>query len=226
MTFIEIEDLDLMNLKFRWDLGDKFAFIEAITYCAAQDREYPKWVRAQIDDAMTTIFNSVFPNIDFKKEQASFTYSDAIIGDGQNFEKIAKDRFNKAASKAIKILCLKSDNTNIVSVRNRAVRNISLAELVAEYVEFQPKPDPTYKGATTVIRELAQAFDLSPKEWKERRDNAAAFTINGHMLPISYVPPECRGASIDVIRKAWEEHKDTLLDLKIKDFEERNGITL
>ena len=71
MTFIKIKDLDLALLKGRWDEGDKFAFIEAIAYCAARGREYPDWVRAQIDIPYRKLCNmcghGVFRQLETKK---------------------------------------------------------------------------------------------------------------------------------------------------------------
>ena len=50
MTFITIKDFDIVELEIRWRDGDKFAFIEAIAYCAARNRPYPDWVGVQFRD--------------------------------------------------------------------------------------------------------------------------------------------------------------------------------
>lgn len=54
------DDLIFAACEFRWSKGDKFALIEAIAICAANDLQYPKWVRSQINLAMTGIFEAVF----------------------------------------------------------------------------------------------------------------------------------------------------------------------
>ena len=69
------DDLILSACEFRWSKGDKFALIEAIAICAANDLQCPKWVRSQIDVAMTGIFEAVYPDQDLKDRRSGLGIS-------------------------------------------------------------------------------------------------------------------------------------------------------
>ena len=161
MTFIKIKDFDLVFLKGRWDEGDKFAFIEAIAYCAARGREYPDWVRAQIDIAMTSVFETTFPEINLKDTfpQAAYRL------DPTTADKERKKKFEKASAEAVKALCLRLDRDYALATRKREIRDINLAGLVADYADICLKPEPKFKNVTIVKKDLVTALNLSPKEW-------------------------------------------------------------
>ena len=222
MTFIEIEDLDLVELKIRWEVGDKFALIETIAFCAAQDREYPKWVRSQIDDAMTTIFQAVFPKIDFKIMTPALART-PDPDEPKEAEQIK--RFEAAAAEAAKMLCLKIDRDNPLATRKRAIRDFILAEMVAEYSNFQLVPMPKFSGVTKVMKDLVAALHLSQNDWAElvREDGVLPHLVNGKELRVRDIPSECRMATVDVIRNAWEKSKEALLALRVDEHEERFG---
>ena len=68
-TFIDLgEPLPLVGCSLRWLQGDKFALIEAIAICAARSLPYPEWVRAEIDKAMTSVFEAAFPGVDLTQD--------------------------------------------------------------------------------------------------------------------------------------------------------------
>ena len=212
MTFIKIKDFDLVFLKGRWDEGDKFAFIEAIAYCAARGRDYPDWVRAQIDMAMTSVFVETFPEINLKDTfpQEAYRLNPTTA------DKDRKKKFEKVSAEAIKTLCLKLDRDHTLATRKRAIRDICLAGLVADYADICLKPEPNFKKVTIVKNDLVKALNLSPKEWAEACENGAVLEhkINGHLLSIRQVPIECCPASFDMIDNAWDKHKDVLLKLR------------
>ncbi|MBT4038410.1 MAG: hypothetical protein HOE65_00060 [Rhodospirillales bacterium] len=223
-TIVEYEEgLILSACEFRWSKGDKFALIEAVAICAAQSLPYPKWVRSQIDTAMTGIFEAMFPDQDLSNGRAGLGISH--LPDGT--EKLdLKDRFSKSVKEASKILSLKS-NTHVVDTHIKAVRDLELAELVFRVAKFAVKPSPHFDDITNTRDDLAAALRLSPDEWQELEiaDDILA-DINGQSLRIRSVPPVCRMATVDVIDDAWDAYKEFFLEDRTARFEDAHGITL
>ena len=138
-TIIEYEDdLILSACEFRWSKGDRFALIEAIAICAANDLQYPKWVCSQINFAMTGIFEAVFPDQDLKGNRVGLGTS--YRPDGREFENM-KGRFKESLKTANRELCLKSD-THVLTTHINSVRDFHLAELTSMYADFFCRSSP------------------------------------------------------------------------------------
>ena len=223
-TVIEYEDdLVLSACEFRWSKGDKFALIEAITICAANDLEYPKWVRSQIDVAMTGIFEAVFPDQDLTDGRPGLGIS--YLPEGSKLTDM-KDHFKEAVKTADRNLCLKSD-THVLTTHINAVRDFHLAELTSMYADFKVDPSPRFVGVTPVQRDLASALNLTPDKWEELvADNAELAPVNGKEPKVRIIPPVCRLATVDVIKGAWNAYKEFFLADRIAKFEDDHGINL
>jgi len=214
MTFIKIKDFDLASLKLRWDEGDKFAFVEAIAYCAARGRDYPDWVRERIDSAMTELFHATFPDVDLEKHRSPAL---AYQLDRKADDPGRDERFKKARARAISELCLQVYHEPIIRTRKHAIRNICLAEMVAQFADFQLRPEPKFKGVTRVKKALANALALTPAKLIEaqKNDDVLERDLNGHLLWAKEVPLECCGATFPVIDNAWDKYKDNLLEERV-----------
>lgn len=218
MTIIKIKDLDLMELSIRWEDGDKFALIEAVAYCAAKGREYPDWVRARIDEAMTSVFEAVFPNTDFKNKPSPAVLPPDTSG---TVEREQLDRFKKAAAKAAKDLCLTVDRDNPLQIRKRVVRDYALAYLIAECSTFRPTPDPKFSGVEKSKSDLVNALNISPVEWAKLAKSKAPLPqqVNNKNVRACDIPQECRMATSDIIRRAWEDHRKVFIAERFEQFQ-------
>ena len=125
-NIIEYEDdLILSACEFRWSKGDKFALIEAIAICAANNLQYPNWVRSQIDVAMTGIFEAVFPGTPLQGGRPGLGIS-SLPDQAELLE--MKDQFRASIKEANKLLSFKLDRRNIIDTHIKAVRDFHLAE--------------------------------------------------------------------------------------------------
>ena len=223
-NIIEYEDdLILSACEFRWLKGDKFALIEAIAICAANDLQYPKWVRSQIDVAMTGIFEAVFPDQDLKDRRSGLGIS--YLPEGSKLTDM-KDQFKKASKTAILELCLKS-NTHVLTTHINAVRDFHLAELTSMYADFKVDPSPRFVGVKPVQGDLASALNLTPDKWEELvAANAELAPVNGQRPKVRIIPPVCRMATFDVIKGAWNAYKEFFLADRIAKFEDDHGTYL
>jgi len=224
-TTVEFEDdLILAACEFRWSKGDKFALIEAISICAANDLHYPKWVRTQINDAMTGIFEAVFPDENLKGGRSGLGISH--LPEGREITDL-KERFNASGNKASRQLSLKLDRRNIIATHIKAVRDFYLAELVGRFVDFDYRPSPRLSQSKPVTEKLTVALNLSKSDW-EVRQIAKEYIgpINGHTVIISTVEAICRMATFDVIDDAWDAYKDFFLADRIAKFEDDHGTYL
>ncbi len=224
-TIIEFDDDFIFSAcEFRWLKGDKFALIEAIAICAANDLEYPKWVRHQINSAMGGIFQAVFPDTPLEGGRPGLGISS--LPDGPELVKM-KNKFKVSAKDANNLLSLKLDRRNIVETHIKAVRDFELAELVYRVAKFAINPSPHFDDITNTRNDLAAALHLSPLEWQGlvSADGILA-DINGQSLQIRSVPAICRMATVDVIDDAWDAYKDFFLEDRITRFEDTHGINL
>ena len=208
-TIIEYkDDLIFSTFEFRWSKGDKFALIEAIAYCAANDLQYPTWVCSQINSAMAGIFEAVFPGQNLKDRQSGSGISHLPDG-AENVD--LKKRFSESIKGAAKTLSLKS-NPHVIDTHVKAVRDFSLAELVYRVAKFAIDPSPHFDDITNTRNNLATALNLSPREWQELDTaNGILADINGQLLEIRTVPSICRMATVDVIDDAWDAYKEFFL---------------
>ena len=223
-TIIEYnDDLILSACEFRWLKGDKFALIEAVAICAANDLQYPKWVYSQINAAMTGIFEAVFPNQNLKDHRSGLGISHLP----EDIELTnMKDEFKEALKTANKSLCLKSD-THVLTTHTIAIRDFHLAELVSMFADFIVNPSPRFDVTNNLKRDLEGALDISQNEWDELEvSDSELGEVNGHLLKAKETPSLCRKASFDIIGSAWETYKDFFLEDKTTRFEYDHGINL
>ena len=217
------DDLILSACEFRWSKGDKFALIEGIAICAANDLEYPKWVRSQIDVAMTGIFEAVFPDQDLKDRRSGLGIS--YLLEGSKLTDM-KDQFKEASKTAYRELCLKSD-THVLTTHINAVRDFYLADLVAKLATFEIDPAPRFSDVTEVKKKLEAPLRHSRAEWESiESDDGALGQINGKAIRARDVPAVCRMASFDVMDDAWDAYKEFLLADRIAKFEDDHGTYL
>jgi hypothetical protein len=223
-TIIKYEDdLIFAACEFRWSKGDKFALIEAIAICAANDLQYPHWVRAQINLAMTGIFEAVFPDEDLKGSRAGLGIS--YLSKSSELKDM-KDQFKEALKAANKKLSLKS-NTHVITTHINAVRDFQLAELVAALATFEIDPTPRFSDVDPVKKELSAALRHSREEWNAiETNNADLGQVKGKTLRANDIPAVCRMATFDVIDDAWDAYKEFFLDDRTAKFEDDHGINL
>ena len=199
------DDLIFAACEFRWSKGDKFALIEAIAICAANDLQYPKWVRSQINLAMTGIFEAVFREQNLTNGRPGLGIS--YLPEGPELADI-KDRFTEAIKAANRTLCLKSD-THVLTAHINAVRDFHLAELVATLADFEIDPAPAFSDVTKLKHELAAVLRHPRPEWDAIESDDGDFgQIDGKILRARDIPAICRMASFDVIDDAWDGYKD------------------
>jgi hypothetical protein len=223
-TIIEYEDdLIFAACEFRWSKGDKFALIEAIAFCAANDLQYPKWVCSQVNLAMTGIFEAVFPDQTLKGSRLGLGIS---YLPGGTEKRDLKSRFIDSIKVANKALSLKS-NTHVIDTHIKAVRDFELAELVYRVAKFTIDPSPRFDDITNTRNDLAAALNLSPNEWQElEKVDGILPDVNGQSLHIRTVPSICRTATVDVIDDAWDSYKEFFLEDRTTRFEDEHGINL
>lgn len=224
-SVVEFEDdLTLAACEFRWSKGDKFALIEAVAICAANDLQYPRWVRTQIDAAMTGLFEAVFPDGNLKDGRPGLGISN--LPEGNELADM-KTRFRNGVKDASKQLSLTLDRRSPVETHIKAVRNFYLAELVARFAEFQPLATAQFANVSRVKNELAGALFLTLTEWQDRVSAKNDFgPINEKTIPFHTVEPICRMATFDVIDDAWDKYKEFFLDDRTAKFEDDHGVNL
>lgn len=224
-TIIEYDDdLVLSGCEFRWLKGDKFALIEAIAICAANDLQYPEWVRGQINTAMTDIFRAVFPNLPLVGRHAGSGIDS--LPDGVELSEM-REQFKTGTKEASKLLSLKLDRRNIIDTHIKAVRDYHLADLVATLATFKVDPVPMFSDVTETKQALAAKLRRTPVEWEAiHNDDGTIGKINGKTLRTRDVPAICRMASFDKIDDAWDIYKDMFLEDRIAKFEHYQGVNL
>jgi len=212
------EPIELAACTLRWDEGDRFALIEAVAICAGRQFDYPEWVRQQIDQAYTSIFLSVFPGVDLSKPlPGAWGYSDARARD----ESAVAASFDQAVARAIKRLCLSIDRQHVLQIRKQRIRDLRLSELVAELAKYKHTPRPSFVGVEQVIEKLAEALNLRPNEWaRMHAENTVLLNLNRIPVLVREVPPECRLATVDQIKRAWLRHRRELLAQRAEDYED------
>lgn len=224
-TIIEYQDdLIFAACEFRWSKGDKFALIEAIAICAANDLKYPKWVRSQIDVAMTGIFEAVFPGIQLQGGRQGLGISS--LPDVPELLEM-KTQFEASVKEASKLISFKLDRRNIVESHIKAVRDYNLGELIELFADFEYKPIPKFSPVTKIKKELEISLNLSKSVWQERvRADEEFGPINGRLIRISLIEPICRMATFDVIDDAWDAYKEFFLADRIAKYEDDHDINL
>jgi hypothetical protein len=224
-TIIEYkDDLIFSACEFRWSKGDKFALIEAIAICAANDLQYPRWVRSQIDVAMTGIFEAVFPGTPLQGGRPGLGISS--LPDGAELADL-KDRFQASVKEASKLLSLKLERRNIIDTHIKAVRDFHLAELVATLAIFKVDPTPRFRNVTEVKRELSTALRHSSVEWSAIESGDSDLSqVCGRKLHAHEIPAVCRMATVDIIDDAWDAYKEFFLADRIAKFEDNHGTSL
>jgi hypothetical protein len=237
------EPIELAECELRWDegKGDRFALIEAVAICAGRKWDYPGWVRQEIDQAYTSIFLSVFPGVDLSKPlPGALGYSDAQGRD----EKAVAAGFARAVANARKQLCLSIDRQHVLQIRKRKIRDLYLATMVAELAEYKHTPRPRFVGVKQIIERLANALDMTPKQWARKHAEDAVLldlptrwsdplrsrrsqgrrprgtrAMNRVPVLIREFPPECRLASVDQIKRAWRRHRSELLKQRAEQYD-------
>jgi hypothetical protein len=184
------DPIGLGGLDWQWENGDKFALVEAIALCAANGWDYPDWVRNIIDQAMTNMYQAVYPEIDLDLSKPRRKR----LPETQVDEGILADRLKKELAHSLDLLGLKMERTNAVKRRNETLRDLQLAEIVAGRCTFSREPKPAFKGVNKVIDSLA--VDL--------KDGAEP-------PPLEKYPEECFDASEHVIERAWKRHRDEMI---------------
>jgi hypothetical protein len=212
------EPIELAVCELRWDEGDHFALIEAVAICAGRQFDYPEWVRQQIDQAYTSIFLSVFTDVDLSKPlPGAWGYSDARSTD----EKDVAARFARAVAKAKKLLCLSIDKRNVLQMRKQRIRDLHLPMMIAQLAKYKHKPTPRFVGVKQIIKSLAKALRLTPDDWaKMHAENAVLLNLNRSPVLVREFTPECRMATVDQIRRAWLRHRRELLAQEAEAYEE------
>jgi hypothetical protein len=209
------DDLIFAACEFRWEKGDKFALIEAIAICAANDREYPQWVRDQINAAMTGIFGAVFPDVSLVGGRKGLGISALIDTDRRLKMKAAFDRSTKSAKQ---LLSLSLDRKEIIGSHINAVRDFHLAELVERFADFKPNHKPQFQDTTKIMNDLAEALSLTVSDWEVCVDEDASFgPINGKTVKFSTVEPVCRTASFNILRDAWREYREFFEEVRLNE---------
>jgi hypothetical protein len=223
-TIIEYEEsLIFAACEFRWSKGDKFALIEAIAICAANDLQYPNWVRSRINTAMTGLFGAVFPGQDLTNGRPGLGISH--LPEGRELADM-KNRFKEALKTTNRTLCLKSD-THVLTTHINAVRDFHLAELVATFAGFEIDPRPTFSEVTNLKHELAAALRHTRLEWEDIESNNGDIGQIGEIkLRARDVPAVCRMATFHVIRDAWNTYKAYFLADKTANFQDVHGVNL
>jgi hypothetical protein len=214
------DDLIFAACEFRWSRGDKFALIEAVAICAANNLPYPAWVRDQINNAMTGVFRSVFPDTSLIDGRAGLGISH--LPEGRDLED-KKASFQKSTKAANKLLSFTLDRQSIVAKHINAVRDFHLADLVERFADFKTDPNPGFDRLGLVITDLAENLNLSNAEWNDRVKTGKPFgPINGRIVDFHSIEPVCRLATFDIIDNAWDQYKAFFMEQRIDLFEE-NG---
>jgi hypothetical protein len=209
------DDLIFAACEFRWEKGDKFALIEAVAICAANDREYPQWVRYQINAAMTEIFSAVFPDVSLVGGRKGLGIS--ALPEGNELANM-KESFSNSSDEAKKHLSLSHDRLGVVDTHIKAVRNYHLAELVERFAVFEINSTPPFSKTTNVMKELATMLRLSPPEWETQvAEDGFLGPINGLTMKYSAVEPVCRMATVNVLRSAWREYQEFFEEMKLNE---------
>jgi hypothetical protein len=188
---IDQQPVALLGLDWQWENGDKFALVEAVALCTANGWEYPDWVRDKIGEAMTNLYQAVYPELELDVTNPK-ERSISIL----KFEEreIAK-RLKQELAQSLDLLGLKIEKTNAIKRRRITIRDLHLANLVAEKCRFVERPRPGFRGINKAVSNLAAILQDDQQSKEER------------------YPPECWGADEHVIMRAWKKHRASLTEL-------------
>jgi hypothetical protein len=187
-TIVEYSDpIALGGLDWQWEQGDRFALVEAVALCAANDWEYPQWARKIIDEAMTNMFRAVYPDIDLDRKSSSKKQAPSIGND----HRIQAKRLKNERRHSLEMLGLATDRASAVERRKQTLRNMYLAEEIACRCKFVREPKPRFVGVNKAKRKLAEELDKDSSNDQGRHS----------------CPPECQRASDDMINRAWRKYR-------------------
>lgn len=208
MTFIEpaipLKPEDILRLLLadcgeHWREGDRFAIVEAIAICAEHGREYPNWVTEQINEAFLQFYRATYQDAD----RWLGCYLRGSGGEGQtdgvpetSVKRPSGEEMEKARQKVNKTLGFSVEKNSIVTRGRNRIRDLVLAELVADRVKIEWEPVPKFKKIRKAWLALERELDTRPPERRER------LAAGGH-LSKRYIPPECWNATKNIIEKAW-----------------------
>ena len=185
-----VDPIGLGGLDWQWEHGDKFALIEAVALCTANDWDYPEWVRNIIGQAMANMYQAVYPEVDLDlSKPGRKRLPEARVDEG-----ILALRLKKELAHSIDLLGLTIERTNAVKRRKETLRDLYLADIVAGRCTFVREPEPKFKGVNKAIGDLAV----------ELEDGADP-------SPLEMYPEECFDASEHVIERAWKRYRDDMI---------------
>jgi hypothetical protein len=179
----------LGGLDLQWANGDKFALVEAVALCNANNWKYPDWVSKVIGKAMVDLYRAVYPDVDLVRD---FIGKKNLPEISSNELKLA-ERLKGERGRTLEALGLTIDRANAVQRRKETLRDMQLAELVAERCRFVLKPKPRFRGSNKAIPKLTDEFEKSEGNF----------------------PAECRGASEHMIKRAWSRYRDEMVKLHL-----------
>ena len=185
-----VDPIGLGGLDWQWEHGDKFALVEAVALCTANDWDYPEWVRKIIGQAMTNLYQAVYPKVDLDLSKPGRKRMPETRADEG---KLAL-QLKKELAYSLDLLGLKMERTNAVKRRRESLRDIYLADILAGQCTFIREPKPTFKGVNKTIDKLAI-------ELKEGADPSS----------LEKYPEECFDASEHVIGRAWKRYRDAMI---------------
>lgn len=184
------DPIGIGGLDWQWQNGDKFALVEAIALCTVNDWEYPEWVRKIIGEAMTNMYQAIYPEIDLNLSRPGRKRFPEIKAD----EKKLVDRLKKELAHSLDLLGLKMERTNAVKRRKETLRDLHLANIIAGRCKLIREPEPTFKGVDKAIGELA-----------------VELARGADPSPLEKYPEECFDASDHTIERAWKRYRDEMI---------------
>ncbi len=190
-TIVEFsEPIALAGLEEQWEKGDRFALVEAIALCSENGWDHPQWVTDLVNAAATTVFRAVYPNHNLDRVNPRDTRDQADLISARN----VSERLEKSRSDFLSVFGLSTAKDNAVKIRDRLLRDAYLAEEVARRCSQAVNIGGAFKGINKAIEEVT----LIVVDDSERKEKSA-------------LPAVCRGASTDVITRAWRKHSKAIL---------------
>lgn len=179
------DPIGLGGLDWQWAHDDKFALVEAVALCTANGWNYPEWVRKIIGEAMTNMYQAVYPDVDLDLSKPGRKRLPEMDID----ESLLADELKRELAYSLDLLGFTMERTNAVRRRKITARDLYLADLVASRCTFVRKPEPKFKGVNKVIQNLAA----------ELMDGADPSPLEKH-------PEACVGANEHAIERAWKRY--------------------
>ncbi len=187
------EPVGLAGLEEQWELGDRFALVEAIALCDKNGWEYLPWMKDIINAAMASLYQAAYPNVDLDRLRPGQKEPRAI----RINEKELTSRLKRQRSNLLNLLGLEVEKDNFVNIRKRLFRDAYVAEWIARRCKFVMTPKPQFRGVNKAINDLAHRLSLDPNE----PETTETFR------------DECWNASEYTIERAWKKHRDKLIAL-------------